>query len=128
MIIARLGIFLVLLFVFLQMFALSDLDDAKLDAELGQLSSLLKPFVDPELIQSEIHSVGEFESVEYLETSLLEPVSSKVSTSKGDFMVIGAVSGLKGQRVTITGLDDTRLKPKLCIETECFKLRNAPSL
>ncbi|EGR4421502.1 hypothetical protein DDN26_14670 [Vibrio cholerae] len=126
--IARWGLIVVMLFGFQQLFAFSGFDDTKLDSELGQLSSLLKPFVDPELIQSEIHSVGVFESVEYLETSILEPVSSKVSTSKGDFMVIGAVSGLKGQNVTITGLDDTRLKPKLCIETECFKLRNAPSL
>ena len=117
-----------MLFGFQSLFALSGLDDAELDAELGQFSQLLKPFVTPDLIHSEIHSVGVFESAEYIETSLLEPVSSKVSTNKGDFMVVGAVSGIKGQHVTITGLDDTRLKPKLCIETKCFKLRSAPSL
>lgn len=128
MIIARLSLFAIMLVGFVQLFALSELDDAKLDAELGQFSSLLKPFVAPELIQSEIHSVGKFKTVEYLETSILEPVSSKISTSKGDFIVIGTVSGIKGQRVTITGLDDARLKPKLCIETKCFNLRNTPSL
>ena len=116
------------LFGFQSLFAFSAIDDAELDAKLGRFSGLLKPFVDPELIGSEVHSVGVFVSAEYLEVSLLEPASSKVSTSKGDFVVVGVVSGLQGQSVTLTGLDDNRLKPKLCIENDCFKLRNVPSL
>ncbi|CAK2444041.1 conserved hypothetical protein [Vibrio crassostreae] len=128
MIVVRFALLAVMLFGFQKMIALSGFDDAELDEQFGQLSGLMKPFVDKELIDNKAHSVGVFESAKYLETSLLEPVSTQISTSKGDFMVIGAVSGLKGQQVSVTGLEDSRLEAKLCIESECFKLRNAPSL
>ncbi|WP_299021000.1 hypothetical protein [uncultured Photobacterium sp.] len=70
--------------------------DESLEEDLGFLGGLLKPFVPAESIPVLVHDVGSYVSSVYVNTSIVEPVTTPVNTDKGNFMVIGTVSAMKG--------------------------------
>ena len=108
--------------------SLIDADDKLLDDTLGPLGSVLKFAVPDRNIADNPINVGVFESSIYLSTSILEPIMSRIQTSKGSFVVVGNVSGIKGSPVTLRGLSDSRLNNTLCIKDKCYKLLDAPGV